>query len=371
MEITKKFKKKYVPGFDCRLSTFRNSLASSNVSLSNSMILGLSGSLIFCFNDGKIYSRLPFFVVAGINDQSLEALAFNLNIYLLRGRMYNIEDAKVQIRKFLSMDIPLNIAINRGALQGFFDSSSGQINMGHHYITLTNYDEEQELFTIFETDSAQEIYITENQLETIWFYDLKHKREDIDPFQMCDGQWYSFFCNETITTNELIDSCYHAIYKVMLNFFNSPINTIYGISALRNFQNTVHSWGSNLNRMDELREFIHVMSAMESGMSGGGFGRKLYGYFLNEFSSMIDDKNLKNISQDFIKLGKLWRSFMQHLMHFSNNEERSSDKFSELIVQIDYLTRFEISCMEALKAWLAQHKWQSIPQPHLEIKRHT
>jgi hypothetical protein len=347
MTLTSKFKKKYIPGFDCRLSTFRNTLATNDIILTNSMTLGLAGTLIFCFNDGKVYSRIPAFVVTGINDQSLEGLAFNLNIYLLKGRMCNMDNAKAQISTYLSMGIPLNIAINRGELQKILRIDTNQINMGHHYVTITEYDQKENKFIIFETDTAKEIQLTESELENIWFYDIKQTRQNIDPLQLCDGTWYSFFSKE-LSREELIQACYRGINKVLMNFFNSPFEEGYGFPALYNFSKTVHSLRNDFHKIPHINDSIMVMKAMESGMTGGGFGRKLYSYFLSELSGYIKDTELKGISYDFLELSVKWKGFVAS---FTENEDKNEEYFESLENKIDEIVELEISIMNKLKNW--------------------
>lgn len=350
MTLTSKFKKIYIPGFDCRLSTFRNSLALNDIVLSNSMTLGLAGTLIFCFNDGMIYSRIPAFVVTGINDQSLEGLAFNLNAYLLKGRMYDMEQAKAQISTYLSMGIPLNVAINRAELQRIQGIETNQINMGHHYVTITEFNQQTNRFIIFETDTAKEIELTDCELENIWFSDLKQKRSNIDPFQLCDGQWYAFFSRE-FNREQLINACYSGVNKVLLNFFNSPFDSIYGLTALKKFSSEVHTWKTDFYSIPNIVESILVMRAMESGMSGGGFGRKLYSYFLSEFSGYIKDSELKCIAYDFLELSVEWTKFVSVVSALVEKRDIVEEYFNNIENKIDEIVILEISAMNKLNSW--------------------
>lgn len=351
IEITNNLKKKYISGFDCRLATFRNTLALQNVVLSNSMILGISGSLIFCFNDNNYYSRLAEFVVAGINDQSLEYLASHLNLYLFRGRMYNMDTAKVEVNKYLSIGLPINIAVNRKILQEYCGQETGQINMGHHYVTLTSYNEQRGCFTLFETDSPHPIMVTEEQLNHIWFGDLIHKREGIDPFQLCDGQWYTFKC-EQIARQDLIKASLQGISKVIDNFFYSPMPEIFGMDALRKFCNTVVRW-EHFQDIHLLRRSLAVLNAMESGMSGGGLGRKLFGYFLSELSEMIKDQEIKSISIRYTELAALWRNLVKKLnMYFGLlTDEECVIQYNVIKQSAEIIEVKEIECMSALKNW--------------------
>lgn len=351
MELTAKFKQRYLPGFDCRLSTFRNTLAVSDIVLSNSMIFGLSGTFMFCFNDNEYYSRLPYFVVTEVNDQSLENLTFNLNLYLFRGRMYNIIEAKKEISKLLSMGLPVNIAINRLLLQEICGESTNQINMGHHYITVTEYNKEKDNFIVFETDKSEEIALTSEELNSIWFSDLVNKRDQIDPFQLCDGQWYTAK-SSFLSHDDLIKSCYSGIRKVLTNFFQSPIPEIMGKEALNNFANKI-SHLESISDTNYAKTSIQILNAMESGMSGGGLGRKLFSYFLSEFSRLTNCNEVKDISLGYTELAGLWRNLVKTLTSYfhTTNDTGIEVSYKSIIEQTKEIESLEIKYMTDLKEW--------------------
>lgn len=359
MNLTDKYKKIYLPGFDCRLSTFRNSLAINDNIFTNSMILGLSGGLIFCFNDGHFLSRVPCFIVSGISDQTIEHLSSTLNLYVFRGRMLSMKNAIEQIPDYLSKEIPVNIAVNRHALFeviGHNNEAEGfEVNMGFHYITLTHLDTYKDEFTLFETNSSKPIVINKSQLEYIWFYDILHERKNIDPFQLCDGQWYGILCKNN-TKNEIITSAYSGIQKVLTNFFNSPVEEVVGIKALVNFQTQMHIWKSKINDKKYFCDSIYFMSVMEFGLSGGGFGRKLFSYFLNELSTLIADLQLKEISLQFTDLSKKWNKLVQQLQQCIINYDDCHINMDllKLVIEgeLDTVVNTELNCMILLNGWM-------------------
>ncbi|HVW61046.1 MAG TPA: hypothetical protein VHC48_13445, partial [Puia sp.] len=69
MTLTETYKKNYLPGFDCRMTTFRNNLAFYGNNLSNGMILGLSGCLSFIYATPS-ENRIPYYTILGVTDQT-------------------------------------------------------------------------------------------------------------------------------------------------------------------------------------------------------------------------------------------------------------------------------------------------------------
>lgn len=320
MNLTAQFKDNYLAGSDCRLSTFRNNLATAGLPLSNAMILGISGSLVYCFSDGISYN-LPCFVTTGISDQTLEGLIGGLNCIIYRGRMRDMADAHLQIPYFLEKKMPVNIAIHRQTLTKISSDKSQEnsgfnfledANLGFHYVTLTEYDKNNNSCTLFETDTSTPIKISLDELEDIWFYDLKNQREFVNSFQLCDGQWYSILKGE-ISNEQVISSSIYGINKVLLNFFHSPHPTQMGLNALVLFQEEAHSWREGVTNVEHLCKAILLMQVTEYGLTGGGLGRKLYGYFLSELSKLTNDPELKSISYEFTHTAKKWHRFVREL----------------------------------------------------------
>jgi len=357
MNLTKKFKSTYIPGFDCRLSTYRNNLAYYGLILSNAFILGLSGSFIFSYNDNKRLSRIPLFSIAGISDQTIEGLSVNLNNYLFRGKFLFNQNFENQVLQFLENDILINAAINRHRLQQVINNQShvsenGGFNMGFHYITITGYDPVNKIYTLIDTDGSDQMQLNHKQLKDIWFYDIIYPGNKTDVFQICDGNWYAIK-SKVLGEDQIIDKAMYAIKKVILNFYDSPIPEIYGIDSLLKFQNDAKEWATDRLKSPNFKDSIKFIKVLENKLSGGGFARKLYGYFLNELSIMINDKVLKEISFVFKNTSKLWTTFINEL-----NQAVEADKKTETFLinkavtsYLNILVENELKQMEVLKNW--------------------
>jgi hypothetical protein len=358
MSLTTKFKSSYLKGFDCRLSTFRNNLACNGIVLSNAMTLGLSGSLIFCCNNGT-FQRLPITIIAGISDQSLEGLSSRINCYLFHSVFDVNDDWLAEIQKYLAYNVPVNVAINRVRLQEILNSNgSGNpqlMNMGFHFITITDYNQEKKVFTIFETDSSDEIHLSPEELKEIWFYDVFHQRKTRDLLQSCNGQWYGIITGE-FNDEVLIPNSINAIQKVLLNFYNSPHKDLIGEKALNLFFEEVNTWYLPARDPRMFSHNIKFLNLMNNNLSGGGMGRKLYSYFLNELSAKMMDEDLKQVSRLFLYSSKLWKEFISQLngaIEIENNNFNIDYNLIKNLVHAyaNEIVKAEINQMYQLKEW--------------------
>ena len=180
-----RFGRGYLPGFDCRLSTLRNTLAFYGHPYSNGMVLGLSGALCFSYADSA-RNRLPFHTVAGVSDQTLEGTAAALNLYMHRGRHDPDHGGTALFREYLADGIPVNVAVYRPTLKraqfrGRPVRISDATAVGFHYVTVTEHHPATGEYTVFETDGAAPFRVTEDELMDAWFHDRAHHRPLRDP----------------------------------------------------------------------------------------------------------------------------------------------------------------------------------------------
>lgn len=309
---TEGFRRGFVPGFDCRLATLRNGLAHRGHRLSNAMVLGLSGALCFCYADHRRNQRIPFITVAGLSDQTLEGLASSLNLYLQRGR-HEGGGAGV-VEQLLAEGVPVNAAVYRPLIRSY-QHRGAQLRLaeattvGFHFVTLTEHDAADDTFTVFETDSATPFVVTRHELMEAWCYDARHRRPLRDPFQPCDGQWYTLQAPADLAPL-LPTAVRHAANRVVHGFFH-PSTEWMGISGLRSFREESARWHQEDEVM--LGRSVSFMRILEFWLTGGGFGRKLYGRFLGEAAQPLGDPSLRELGRLFGETAGQWSAFVAAL----------------------------------------------------------
>lgn len=357
--LTDKFKSTYMGGFDCRLSTYRNNLAFYGTPISNGMTLGLSGSLTFIYSDPK-NNRIPFYTVLGITDQSLEGLSTIFDSYLERG-LFDINDnQKFEfIKERLANNILVNVAINRPYLNHIqsgknkLDFKIDPYNVGFHYVTITEIDTNKNI-TFFETDFGQPITLDSQTFCELWFFDKMFTRSVYDRNQLCNGIYYTITPpNIDAWTN---GKCIRFVTeKITKNFHSSSQLMKQGLNAVNLFFADLNQWkNSGFNSYTLITSLI-FMKIFEKKLSGGGFGRRLYSYFLSEVSGLINQRELKPIALLYKETSKLWSNFVTELNHNSviseieNNEfrlfETTIQKYASSIIeaeskQIEYLNNW-------------------------------
>jgi len=332
MILTEKYKANYLAGFDCRMATFRNNMAFYGHTLSNGMVLGMSGCLSFIYGTPE-KNRIPYYTAVGITDQTLEGLSSIFDTYIIREK-FDFENKKnilTTLKKNLTNNVLVNAAINRPFLNHLrtgkkkSDFKIEPSNIGFHYVTITEI--KGNSITFFETDYRKPLTYDFDTFIELWFFDKVHKRKIVDPHQMCDGKYYTIL-PPTIKANQDKFCILFAINKVATSFLVSEKEHYYhGIKGIKIFFEEVQNW-NELTDKDTLINSIFFLRILEKNLSGGGFGRKLYSFFLSEAASVLADDNLKSIAIEFRNTSKLWANFIAKITTVENIENIAKNDFT-------------------------------------------
>lgn len=362
MSATDAFRRGYVPGYDCRLSTLRNTLAFHGHPLSNGMVLGLSGALCFSYADPE-RNRLPFATVAGVSDQTLEGTSAALNLYLHRGRHDPDHPGAPLFRDYLASGVPVNVAVYRPALKraqfrGRKVAISDATAVGFHYVTLTEHHPETGEYTVFETDNAAPFRVTDDELAEAWFWDRAHFRPVRDPYQPCDGLWYALHAPASVD-GLLPASIRHAAARVAHGFFYPQAKGM-GEPGLHRFAADAAGWGMGDEDPNALAQGIAFLRILEHWLTGGGFGRRLYGRFLSEASGMLGDARLRELARRFGDTAARWTALVQGLAASAKSDwaarEFSVDTAAVrglVATHVPAIVEMEMAQMHALAEWAA------------------
>lgn len=358
MTITEKYQANHLTGFDCRMTTFRNNLAYYGYSLSNAMILGMSGCLSFVYSNLK-NNRIPFYTVAGITDQTLEGLSNIFDTYLTRGE-YSFGDETIikSLQKKLDENILINVAINRPFLEHIRSGKNKKdyiiefSNIGFHFVTITEIKEGK--VTFFETDYSQPLTYDINTFMELWFFDDIYKRDVIDPPQRCNGKFYTIL-PPRIIANKKKKTILFAIDKVVSSFFSKKQDSYYGSKGVETLFKEIGQWNEH-TEVDSITRSILFLKILEKYLSGGGFGRRLYSYFLSEVSSELMDEKLKSIAMEFRETSKLWSRFIGEISNENIINDLNKNDFKQFRIIAKRYSKSIISSekkqFENLQNWI-------------------
>jgi hypothetical protein len=280
-------------GRHCESSSMRDLFEYYGFPMSEAMAFGLDATMGFGFFDttGRTSfmpkSDIPFFLGGKQGTIEPNSLACRLLGITLRKQSFTSADkAWEESKKMLNQNIPLLLRVDIVYMpyEGFGDVID-EAHFGGHAISLGGYDEKKGVAFIGDTEfeGFQEVPINILKTARSSTYGPKFMHPNNTQFSMtrrADGKH-----------PPLAGGVKLAIQKVANNMLRPSMNTN-GIQGLRQFANSILTWGNKLNNTitnskGKERSLARIIFELTYGYietwgTGGGSFRKLYKEFLEE-----------------------------------------------------------------------------------------
>ncbi|MFX0153182.1 MAG: BtrH N-terminal domain-containing protein [Candidatus Hodarchaeota archaeon] len=283
-------------GFHCESSSLRDLFEFYGFPMSEPMAFGLDATLGFGFFDttGQVSfmpkSDIPFFLGGKQGTIEPNSLACRLLGITLRKQSFtNTDKAWEESKRMLKQNTPLILRVDIAYMpyEGF-DDEMEEAHFGGHAVVLGGYNEEIGIAYIGDTEfeGFQEVPIDILKTARSSTYGPKFMHPGNTQFSMTrrvDGKHPPLAAGVKL-----------AIQKVVNNMLRPSMNSN-GIQGLKQFANSILTWGDKLNKTitnskgNEIslgRMMFELMHGyIETWGTGGGSFRKLYKEFLEELLS--------------------------------------------------------------------------------------
>jgi len=280
-------------GHHCESSSMRDLFEYYGFPMSEAMAFGLDATMGFGFFDtsGQMSfipeSDIPFFFGGKQGTIEPNSLACRLLGITLRKQSFtNANKAWEASKRMLDQNIPLLLRVDIAYMpyEGF-DEERDEAHFGGHAVTLGGYEEERGVAYISDTEfeGFQEVPITTLKKARSSTYGPKFMHPSNTQFSMTrrpDGKH-----------PPLAGGVKLAIQKVVNNMLRPSMNTN-GIQGLKQYANSLHTWGEKLNKTITNSKGKEISLArlmfelthgyIETWGTGGGSFRKFYKEFLEE-----------------------------------------------------------------------------------------
>jgi len=280
-------------GHHCESSSMRDLFEYYGFPMSEPMAFGLDATMGFGFSDttGQTSfipeSDIPFFLGGKQGTIEPNSLACRLLGITLRKQSFtNADKAWEESKRILNQNIPLILRVDIAYMpyEGF-DEDVEEAHFGGHAVVLGGYNEERGVAYIGDTEfeGFQEVPIDVLKIARSSTYGPNFMHPNNTQFSMTprtDGKH-----------PPLAGGVKLAIQKVVNNMLRPSMNSN-GIQGLRQFANSVLTWGDKLNKTitnskGNNRSLARLMFELTHGYieiwgTGGGLFRKIYKEFLEE-----------------------------------------------------------------------------------------
>lgn len=271
--------------------------------VSEEMIFGIASGLAFT------YINLASSPIVSGRTKPFEfenKLAERLGIIIRCKQPKNYNIAFSQAKKMIDNDCPVLIYADMPFMKYLgLDENS---HFGGHAVVLFGYDDEAQMFYVSDRDNYN-YHIRTPKGEIAKDYHLvsydelaKARNSNFRPFP-ANNKYLEF----EFTDFKEIDSeaiiC--AITDTCESMLNPPANLL-GIKGIAKFAKEVVRWNKFDNEKLKTAGITNYFQINKDGGTGGGIFRKMYGQFLIEADSILQDKCIGKIGTSYISLSEQW-----------------------------------------------------------------
>jgi hypothetical protein len=203
---------------------------------------------------------------------------------------------------------PVMIHVDMGFLP-YLEGLPEGYHFGYHLIVVAGIDQASGMTLIADRDSV---------LHPVSMEDLAQARgSTYKPFPP-RNTWYTF--DFAGARSPMADEVRTAIDEVCTTMLEGPISNI-GVRGIRKTADRVLGWPETMDE-EELRFacFNVFVFIDETGGTGGGLFRYMYGRFLKEAASILPAEGLVELGDELIGIGDQWQSLAGLFKHASRSE---------------------------------------------------
>lgn len=332
VKIIKTFKP--LGGRHCITTSLMQIFKHNGIDITESMLFGLGAGLSWFYMENK---AMPFPIISGRIKPLLfeENISKALNIEMKINQPDTSKKAYDDVKACIENDMPVLIYADMAYLK--YLGLPANAHFGGHSIVLFGIDEDKNTAYISDRDSnALPLIIKGKKVGSDYHLVPLNELSDARasksfPFP-AKNKWVSIKFEGI--RNIDIDVVNECLKKTLNEMLNPPINNI-GIKGIEKFAERIILW----NNFDDKKLFSAAFNCFfminESGGTGGGAFRNLFGEFLQESGKLTGNDQLYDFGADYIAISKIWDSVGYGMKNIAYTKNKSSIKLvSKMLYEI-------------------------------------
>ena len=321
-------------GKHCITNSLKQIFSYYGYPLSEEMMFGLASGLSFLYlnqsSSPMINGRIKIF-------EFEKKLADRLNISIQCKAGSDYKKISQLSKDMIDQNKPILIYVDMPYLS--YLGLNKNSHFGGHAVVLFGYDDKLEQFWISDRDNHDNPIRTPfgeiaEDYHLVSYQEMKQARNSTyrpfpakNKYLLFDFQGYKEI-DKKILTEAIAETC-----DAMLN----PPAKLFGINGILKFSTEILKWEKfNPNKM-KLSGTTNYFQISKDGGTGGGIFRKMYGDFLIEASTILDNKNIAMLGTEFIEVATQWDNIAEDLWQLSLSGDASLlQKMSKELIAIYY-----------------------------------
>lgn len=314
----KKVVKDFIPqgGQHCITNSLKQIFSYYGYPLSEEMMFGLASGLSFLYlnqsSSPMVNGRTKVF-------EFEKKLADRLNISIQCKSGSDYKKISQLSKDMIDQNKPILIYVDMPYLS--YLGLNKNSHFGGHAVVLFGYDNELEQFWISDRDNHDYPIRTPfgeiaEDYHLVSYREMEQARCSThrpfpakNKYLLFDFHGYRQIDRE-ILTEAITETC-----DTMLN----PPAKLLGVNGILKFSTEILKWEKfNLDKM-KLSGTTNYFQISKDGGTGGGIFRKMYGNFLIQATTILDNKNIAMVGNQFLEVAKQWDKIAEDLWQLSLN----------------------------------------------------
>ena len=301
----------------CENGVASNLLKNSGLNISEPMVFGIGSGLFFVYLPFIKVNYAPAISYRTLPGQIFNKVANRLNLKIKRQKFSSVSNATKALDENLKNNIPSGLQVGVYNLTYFPDEYRFHFN-AHNLV----------VYGKTETDYLISDPVMEN-VTTLTHAELNKVRFAKGAFAPRGQMYYPIQIPSNVDLKSAIIKGIKNTCRDML----APMPII-GVRGIRFVARQIRKWPIK-NGTKKANHYLAQMVRMqeEIGTGGGGF-RFIYAAFLEEASVILENSELKTLSQEMTAIGDLWRDFAVEASRVYKNRSTKADVYNMIADQL-------------------------------------
>ena len=320
----------------CENGVVSNLMKYNGFEISEPMVFGIGGGLIFLFIPFLMVNHAPSFTYRIMPGHIFKNFAKRVGIKIKREKFKNPEQAKVRLDENLKNNNP--VALQVGVFNLIYFPDEYRFHFNAHNLVV--YGKEGNNYLISDPVMESVTTLTDDELEKVRF-----AKGVFAP----KGHIYyptDFPAELKLET---------AIVKGIKQVCNQMLAAlpVLGVKGIRYTANLIRNWPKKRG-IKKANHYLGQIVRMqeEIGTGGGGF-RYIYAAFLQESSKLLNNEKLAELSKEMTLIGDMWRDFALDASRIYKNRSAKDDVYNDVADQLLVIADREEKFFKKLKKAIA------------------
>lgn len=319
-------------GHHCITNSLKQIFEFNNYPISEPMLFGLGSCLSFVYinlaNSPMISGRLKL-------PDSEQNIYDRIGVKMQTKSPKDYPTAFDSMKDLILKGMPVMVYVDMVYLK-YLNLYAGS-HFGGHSIIVFGFDDNEGCFYVSDRDNNDwSIHTPKGRIAAdfhkVSYIEMEKARNSaFRPFP-ANNKWLYFDFTKSKAINQI--TIFDSIRICTDNMLKPPANLL-GINGIRKFAHEIKKWKAfDLNKF-KLAGITNYFMINADGGTGGGAFRRMYGDFLIESSTMLNNNDLADSGNNFVQIGQLWDNIGLEMKNIFNTGNPSIiDKLNDMILDI-------------------------------------